>query len=88
MSLPLPHAPEPTAQSIARDDDAHHFAGVHGDVAALHARIEQSFAQFGNLAPPVSPTMDTVERLVQGLSRASGFVTLGVALALLGYVLI
>ncbi len=80
--MPLPqHMPfEAERLRPAREDESHHFEAVHGDVAALHARIEQSFSRMSEMAPAPSPTADLIETTVQALSRAAGYVAFAGAL--------
>ncbi|CAN5135531.1 hypothetical protein BH10PSE13_BH10PSE13_21030 [soil metagenome] len=86
MPLPLPQRPEQAPAHRAGTD--HYFDAAHGDVASLHARIEQSLGQNGFVAAPHSQTADRIEHLVQGVSRSAGIVGLAGALALIGYALL
>lgn len=86
MSLPAPKSnlPVPVSKPVSR---AHHFDAAHGDVAALHARIERSFADGTYASPPRSPLAERLEASVQAVSRAAGPVALIAALGALGLVL-
>jgi hypothetical protein len=74
-------------QSPAGPDATHYFDAAHGDVAALHARIEQGFADYSLGETPLSPTADRLDAAVQFLSRSAGIAGLVSALILTAYCL-
>lgn len=89
MPMPLPqHSPSDLDRHLpARSDDSHHFDSVHGDVAALHARIEQSFARLSDLGPAPSLLGDRIETAIQAASRCAGYVAFAGALGGIAWLL-
>ncbi len=86
MPLPTPKQAEPR-QREAVAEPSYHFESAYGDVAALHAQIERSFAEtpFAALPRPVAP--ERLEAAVQILSRAAGPTLLMAGIAGIAFVL-
>jgi hypothetical protein len=84
--MPLPAQFQPAAPTTpARADSGHHFDTAHGDVAALHSRIESSFALSTFVPPPASVIVPRLEAYVAAFSRSAGVVGLAGALAAILY---
>lgn len=66
----------------------HYFGRVHGDVAALQARIERGFADLPFDRAPASELGLWAEQAVESLSRAAGVLGLIGALGAIAYALI
>ncbi|MCE7798826.1 hypothetical protein LWE61_20055 [Sphingobium sufflavum] len=75
-------------QQATTDDTRHYFDSAHGDVAALHARIERGFADYSLGASPHSPVADRFEQVIQQISRSAGIVSLAAALTGIAYYLL
>lgn len=66
----------------------HYFATVHGDVAALQARIERGFADYPFERAPASIAFGRVEQTIESTSRIAGVLGLIGALTAMAYLLI
>lgn len=86
MPLPASKPVDPQAQHRATVA-THHFDMAHGDVAALHARIEQSFCEKPLALMPLTATTERLDLAVRTISRAAGPVALIASLAGIGLVL-
>lgn len=86
MSLPAPKQAEPRHEA-GLATPSHHFDVAHGDVAALHAKIERSFRDSPLAMLPTATLPVRLEAGVQMLSRASGPALLIATLAAISHVL-
>ncbi|HEX7872573.1 MAG TPA: hypothetical protein VF475_06665 [Sphingobium sp.] len=68
--------------------DGHYFDTAHGDVAALHAKIEQGFGDYSFDRAPESFVGSRLENSIHGLSRAAGVFGFVGALAVIAYLVI
>ncbi|MFT3965598.1 MAG: hypothetical protein QM690_06930 [Sphingobium sp.] len=86
---PSPFKPsESHPQPQGGTESDHYFDVAHGDVAALHARIERGFAQYHFERAPRSSFDEHVEDSIHLLSRLSGVLGLAVTLGIIAYILI
>ncbi|HEX7856642.1 MAG TPA: hypothetical protein VF503_23435 [Sphingobium sp.] len=88
MPLPQFQPTELQDQPTPTPETGHYFEGVHGDVAALHARIEGGFDDYRFEGVPRSFLAGRFEDSVQFVSRSAGVLGLLGALGLIAYALI
>lgn len=81
-----PASPDEFRQAI-QSATHHHFESAHGDVAALHARIEQSFRDYSIGDSPFSDARSRIDSTVDFVSRSAGIVGLVAALGGIAYCL-
>lgn len=86
--MPLPASKQAEPRHSGRPETpAYHFDMAHGDVAALHAKIERSFRETPLAMLPAATLPGRLDAAVQMLSRASGPGLLVASLAVIGHVL-
>lgn len=85
--MPLPQIKRSGFSDDRIAEADHYFATVHGDVAALQARIEHGFSAHSFESVPESRLHGRIERVIESVSRGAGVVGLLVALEAIFYVL-
>ncbi|MET0363480.1 MAG: hypothetical protein ABW169_02385 [Sphingobium sp.] len=88
MPLPEFKPAELDDRRSATAGDGHYFDTAHGDVAALHDRIERGFGEYSFDRAPESAVGNRLENSIHGLSRAAGIFGFLGALAYIAYLVI